>query len=91
MAEQNEQASQIYVVDNTLSLKELISTIVDYYCFKNDCDNDSFTEDSEDDLWKIKGEMQEESVGKSIIPADIDDLIKKSFTTQLSKYIEVKP
>jgi len=72
-----ELANEIYAV------KELVSIIVDYYCFKN---NIIETEEVEGEEWKI-GTKHEVDVPE-LIPEKIHKLIEKSFETQLGRFIK---
>lgn len=65
------------------SFKELISTIMDYYCLRSDASNNE--EEKEGDSWKI-GTKYENAVDY-IIPDEIDDLVEQAFKTQLGKFI----
>jgi len=68
---------------NISELNELISIIVDYYCFKNNA-----SDEEEGDEWKKKLKDVEDRT--EIIPVNIDSLIGKSFASQLEKFITKK-
>lgn len=69
-------------LEEVTALKELIAVIVDYYCFKN---NDSAYEDDEDnDMFSKNNDYENQEV----IPNEIDDLIIKSFKSQLKQFIK---
>ncbi len=67
------------------ALKELISVIVDYYCFKNDKINESEQDDDDDKIWQKHIENSDDKP-KTIIPEEIDYLIEESFKSQLKKF-----
>lgn len=56
----------------------LVSVILDYYCSSSEPEDSS-------ESWK-KGTNFEEK-GNSLIPSEVDDLIKKAFKKQLKKFI----
>ena len=58
-------------------LSELITVIVDYYCFKS-----NITDDDEGDEWKKKSGVERENV----IPEKLDSLIEKAFSNQLKRF-----
>lgn len=58
-------------------LSELISVIVDYYCFKG-----NITDEEEGDEWKKKAGVGHENT----IPEKIDGLIEKAFSNQLKRF-----
>jgi len=60
-------------------LNELISVIVDYYCFKS-----KVSDEEEGDEWKKKFKEDGE---EAIVPEILDGLIKKSFESQLKRFI----
>jgi len=75
-----ELANEIY------SFKELITIIVEYYCFKNNIDEDDELDgDTEGETWK-RGTKYDE-VPIEIVPEEINDMIEQSFKTQLKKFI----
>jgi hypothetical protein len=66
-------------INNVVALTQLVGTIVDYYSFKSKLTED----DDETDKWK-KGSEEE----SPIIPKNIDNVIEKSFLSQLKKFVE---
>ncbi len=72
-----ELANEIY------AFKELITVIVDYYCFKNNIDEED-EEDKED--WKIGTKFEED--GTEVIPQEMNHLIENAFKTQLKRFIK---
>lgn len=82
--ENKEEAKGLEMANEMYSFKELISIIVDYYCFKNNIVDEEG--DGEAEAWKV-GTKYEHQIPESIIPEDIDSLIQKSFASQLKKFI----
>lgn len=72
-------------------LKELVSTIMDYYCFKYNENPANFPqEDEEEDepFRKLKSQEKEgEDFSANIIPEEINSLIEESFKSQLKKFL----
>jgi len=75
-------------------LKELVSSIVDYYCFKynenpaNLPQDDDEDEEEDDAFRKLRSQEKEgEDFSTNIIPKEIDSLIEESFKSQLKKFI----
>jgi len=66
-------------INDVVALNQLVNVIVDYYSFKNRVEED---EDSE--KWKkdLAGGQSENFV----VPAKLDTIIEKAFTTQLKKF-----
>jgi hypothetical protein len=62
-------------------LSQLITLIVDYYCFKSE--NDPTEDEAEE--WR-KGTKYDTKKNNSV-PTDIDKLIKLSFKKQIKKFI----
>lgn len=85
--EDNKFSHHVSPLEEVTALKELIATIVDYYCFKNNINTEGEEEDFEGEEWKknYEGKTHFDKESK-IIPEDIDQLINDSFRTQLSKY-----
>lgn len=63
------------------ALKEVITMIVDYYCFKNNMTEDK---DGEVENWKVNTKYEQKN---TIIPENINKLIEQTFKTQLKKFI----
>lgn len=64
------------------ALKEVITMIVDYYCFKNNMIEDK---DGDADNWKVNTKYEQKS---NIIPENINKLIEQTFKAQLKKFID---
>lgn len=75
-------------------LKELVSTIMDYYCFKYNENPANFPQEEDDDeddnfrkLRPQEKEKDSEDFSANIIPEEINSLIEESFKSQLRKFI----
>lgn len=86
----NKNTPQTSLLEDAAALKELVNTIVDYYCFISDIDNKNNNEEDEDEDWKKKISGKYEEIKEQIIPTDLDDLISQAFKSQLKKYIDKK-
>ncbi len=66
-------------INNVVALTQLVGTIVDYYSFKNKLIED------EDEIGKFRKDTEDNTV---IVPKNIDEIIEKSFISQLKKFTE---
>lgn len=82
--ESKEESRGAELANEIYSFKELITIIVDYYCFKNNIEED---DDKEGDDWKVGTKY--ESGEEEIIPEEMNGLIEQAFKTQLQKFIKV--
>lgn len=66
-------------INDVVALNQLVNVIVDYYSFKNRIEED---EDSE----KWKKDLADGQKEDFVVPAKLDTIIEKAFTTQLKKF-----
>lgn len=66
-------------INDVVALNQLVNVIVDYYSFKNRVEED---EDSE----KWKKDLADGQKEDFVVPAKLDTIIEKAFTTQLKKF-----
>jgi hypothetical protein len=78
-----EETRGVELANEIFSFKELITIVVDYYCFKNNIEED---DEKEGDDWKIGTKY--ENGEDEIIPEEINSLIEQAFKTQLNKFIK---
>ena len=63
-------------------LGELVSIIVDYYCFK-----ENVSDEEEGDEWKRK---LKDDTKENIVPKNIDKLIEQAFASQLKRFSTIE-
>ncbi len=82
MAEEPKQEpnESLILANEIYSFKELVSTIIEYYSFKNNIYQE---EDSSGDEWK-KGTKYDDNV---VVPEKLDKLIEKSFESQIKRFL----
>jgi len=80
---ENEESSGSELANEIFSFKELITVIVDYYCFKNNITEDE-ERDGED--WKL-GTKYDDSM-EEIIPEEMNTLIETAFKSQIKRFIK---
>ena len=66
-------------------LNELISGIVDYYCFKHSYNGED--DEDEGEAWKKKMESVPDGF---VVPKKVDRLIEDVFSSQLKRFIKEK-
>jgi hypothetical protein len=66
-------------------LNELVSVIVDYYCFKFSYNGDD--DEDEGDEWKKKMEGLPDGF---VVPKKVDKLIEEAFSSQLKRFSKEK-
>lgn len=80
--EKNESAGS-EMANEIFSFKELITVIVDYYCYKNNIVEDDERDGEE---WKFGTKYDDSS--EEIIPEEVNSLIEDAFKTQLKRFIK---
>lgn len=76
------------VLEEIAALKELVNTIIDYYCFKhNEIDDDK--DEEEGDEWKRNMGKKfgfDSASSENVIPEEIDEMISEAFKNQLKRF-----